>query len=625
MPKKLGEILLESGLITEAELNIALAHQKENRKKIGEIIVELKIASEMDIVQTLSSKLGIPYIDMSSAVVEPVAIELVSESLARSHSILPLSIDGKVLTIAMLDPLDFAAIDDVRFSTGLKVRPLVTTKAELLHAIDTHYSASQSIAELLVSDLSQEESSSLVEIVYDKEGVDLEALKKKSETPPIIRMVNLIISDAIKAKASDIHIEPHEKKVLIRDRVDGMLRDIMDLPKWVQGAMISRVKIMAKMDIAEKRIPQDGRVKLRVDSREVDLRVSTLPTQYGESVVLRLLETKGASIPLEKLGFSDTDAEKVVSIISKPQGVVLITGPTGSGKSSTLYGIINRIKKEFLNIITLEDPIEYEIEGVNQVMIDENVGLTFANGLRSVLRQDPNVIMVGEMRDRETAEIAMQASLTGHLVVSTMHTNDATGSVIRLIDLGIQPYLIASSLNGVIAQRLVRVICPHCKEQYTPSKDELLYIKVKDFNKTGFKFYKGKGCDKCRQTGYLGRIGVYEVFPITAGIKEMIAMKALEAEIRQAAIADGMRTIGEDALEKVKMGITTFEELGRIISLEGESASMCSFCGRVLSEEFGICPYCGNPVETHCPKCGKHRSPEWIVCPYCKTSYSNTG
>lgn len=618
MPKKLGELLVESGLISADELNLALVNQKESKKRLGEIIIDLKMASEMDIAQTLSQELGIPYIDMSKAVVDPMALDLIPEKLARKHGILPLNVEDKVITIAMLDPLDFEAHDDVRFSTGYKIKPMVTTKTELLSAIDIHYNASQSIAAILVTDLSQEKA--LVEVVHEREGVDVETLRKTSETPPVIRMVNLMISDAVKSRASDIHIEPQERRVLIRDRVDGLLRDIMELPKWVQGAIVSRVKIMARMDIAEKRMPQDGRVKLRVDKKEIDLRVSTLPTQYGEKVVIRLLDTKGAAVPMENLGFSKDDLEKVLTFVSKPQGVVLVTGPTGSGKTSTLYAAINRLKSEHLNIITLEDPIEFEIEGVNQVMINENVGLTFANGLRSVLRQDPNVIMIGEMRDHETAEIAMQASLTGHLVLSTLHTNDATSSIIRLLNLDIQPYLIASSLNGVIAQRLVRVICQHCKEQYTPSQDDLLSIRIRETEKPPFDFYRGKGCEHCKNTGYMGRTGIYEVFPITIRIREMVASRASEPQIKQAAIAEGMSTLGEDALEKIRMGVTTIDELRRVVYMEGESTSICSSCGKAISADFPICPFCGHSVSTLCPNCGRHRDPEWIVCPYCKTS-----
>jgi type IV pilus assembly protein PilB len=616
--KRLGELLVESGLISLDELNIALANQKESKKKLGEIIVDLKMASEMDIAQTLASELGIPYLEMSKAVVEPMAVGMVSEELARKHALLPLSIDGKILTVAMMDPLDFEAVDDVRFSSGYKVKPVVTTKTDLLDAIDLHYKTSESVTEILLKDLRQEKA--LVEIVHEREGVDVETLRKKSETPPIIRMVNLMIGDAVKSRASDIHIEPQERRVLIRDRIDGLLQDIMELPKWVQGAIVSRVKIMARLDIAEKRVPQDGRVKIKVDGKEIDLRVSTLPTQYGEKVVMRLLDTKGAAVPMEELGFYKDDLEKVISFISKPQGVILVTGPTGSGKTSTLYAAINRLKSERLNIITLEDPIEFEIKGVNQVMINEKVGLTFANGLRSILRQDPNIMMVGEMRDLETAEIAIQASLTGHLVLSTLHTNDATSSIIRLLDLGIKPYLIASSLNGVIAQRLVRVLCPHCKERYTPSREDLLSIRMREAERPPFDFYRGKGCEHCKKTGYIGRTGIFEVFPVTTKIREMIASRATEIQIRQTAIAEGLRTLGEDALDKIRMGVTSIEELRRVVYLEGESTSICSACGRTISADFPVCPFCGHSVSTLCPSCGRHRDPEWIVCPYCKSS-----
>ena len=618
LAKKLGELLVDAGLISADQLAKALANQKVNKKRIGEIIVDLKMASEMDIVQTLSFELGVDSLDLSTAVVDPMAIQLIPEKLARKYNLLPISVDGKVLTVAMLDPLDFEALDDIRFATGYKVKPVATTRTELIHAIDIHYSASDSIAEILVKDLSKEKSE--VEVVVEKEGSDAATLRKESETPPVIRMVNLMISDAVKSRASDLHMEPQERRLLIRNRVDGLLNNVMELPKWIQGSIVSRVKIMARMDIAEKRIPQDGRVKLRVDGKEIDLRISVLPTQYGEKVVMRLLDTKAAALPLSMLGFTAEELKKISVLISKTQGVILITGPTGSGKSSTLYGIITQLKSEHVNIITLEDPIEFEIEGVSQVMIDERVGLTFANGLRSILRQDPNVVMVGEMRDRETAEIAMQASLTGHVVLSTLHTNDSVASIVRLMNLGIQPYLIASSVNGVIAQRLVRVICPHCKEQYLPSTEDLLNIRMKDTETAPFKVYRGKGCDHCKNSGYSGRTGIYEVFPMSARIKEMIASKASEGEIRQTAIAEGMKTLGENALEKVRMGITTLEEIRRVVFMEGESASVCSSCGKVVNADFKVCAYCGHSIEALCPVCSRPRSAEWTVCPYCKTS-----
>ena len=618
LAKKLGELLVDAGLISADQLAKALAYQKANKKRIGEIIVDLKMASEMDIVQTLSFELGVDSLDLSKAVVDPMAIQLIPEKLARKFTLLPISVDGKVLTVAMLDPLDFEALDDVRFATGYKVKPVATTRTELIHAIDIHYSASDSIAEILVKDLSKAKSE--VEGVVEKESSDAATLRKESETPPVIRMVNLMISDAVKSRASDLHMEPQERRLLIRNRVDGLLNNVMELPKWIQGSIVSRVKIMARMDIAEKRTPQDGRVKLRVDGKEIDLRISVLPTQYGEKVVMRLLDTKAAALPLSELGFTAEELKKISVLISKTHGVILITGPTGSGKSSTLYGIITQLKSEHVNIITLEDPIEFEIEGVSQVMIDERVGLTFANGLRSILRQDPNVVMVGEMRDRETAEIAMQASLTGHVVLSTLHTNDSVASIVRLMNLGIQPYLIASSINGVIAQRLVRGICRNCKEQYVPSTEDLLNIRMKDTETAPFNVYRGKGCDNCKNSGYSGRTGIYEVFPMSARIKEMIASKASEGEIRQTAIAEGMKTLGENALEKVRMGITTLEEIRRVVFMEGESASVCSSCGKVVNADFKVCAYCGHSIESLCPKCSRPRSAEWIVCPYCKTS-----
>ncbi len=617
--KKLGEILVESGLITKEQLEKGLAEQKKTGKKLGEVLVESGLLTEADIAKTLSMQLGIPYIDLSTAVIEPEAIEMIPEKLAQRHLILPISTDRKVFTIAMADPLNFEALSDVRFATGKNVRPTITTPTEIQYAIERYYHLSDTLHEVI-----DRMTDGFVEVVPEKdEGPEnVEEIVRKGKAPPIIRMVNSIIFNAVKNRASDIHIEPQEKRVLVRERIDGLLRESLQLPKWVQGAITSRIKIMARMDIAEKRIPQDGRIKIRVEGREIDIRISTLPIQYGEDIVMRILDASTAVFKLDELGLMQGDYRRIVNIIERPQGTVLVTGPTGSGKSSTLYAMINHIKTDVINIITLEDPIEYELAGVNQVAINEKTGLTFAYGLRSVLRQDPDVIMVGEMRDAETANIAFQASLTGHLVLSTLHTNTAVSSVTRLVNLDIQPYLIASSLNGIVAQRLVRRLCNQCKEPYSPSREEIMKIGLNDVDLKKAAFFRAVGCDACDKTGYKGRVGIFEVLVCNQAVKELISGGATEDAILNAAREGGMRLMAEDGIAKVKEGITSMDELVRVLYVKGEQdVLICSRCNNSVRSDFITCPYCGYAIVDRCPSCGKQRETDWRYCPYCRKEF----
>ena len=622
--KKLGELLVEAGLITQEQLDATLSDEKKEKgKRLGTLLVEKGFATELDIAETIAYQLNIPFLDIHTAVIEPEAIKLVPEKLARKHVIIPLYIEKKnVIKIAMADPLNMEALDDIRFATNYQSSPMVATATDIVKAIKTHYHISVPLEDI-VGNMVKEK---FIEIIPDTEaGKDMEELLKKSETPPIIRMVDSVIIHGIESRASDIHIEPHDRTVKLRERIDGLMRDVMQLPKWVQGAVTSRIKIMSKMDIAERRVPQDGRIQVRIGSRELDMRISTLPTQYGEKVVMRILDPKSAILTLEEIGLSQYTKDRIKAIIERPQGIVLVTGPTGSGKTSTLYAMIGHIKTPEINVITLEDPIEYELEGVNQVAINEKVGLTFAYCLRSVLRQDPDVILVGEMRDQETAEIAHQASITGHLVFSTLHTTDAVSTLTRLKNIGIQPYLIASSLNGVVAQRLVRKICHSCKESYIPTDEELLKVGIRVKKGERPKLYKGNGCKECSKTGYHGRVGIFEVLIVNSKIKEMIASDESEETIRKAAIASGMLSMYDDGITKVKEGITTPEELQRVIfAKEAEIMSRaCPNCSEMIKSEFSTCPYCGYSVILHCPSCNREREAEWSHCPYCSAGFSN--
>lgn len=618
--KRIGEMLVETGLLSEEQLTRALSEQRSRRKKLGEVIVDLEMATEEEIAQALSLQLGVPMVDLTNMPVEPQAIDLIPEKVARKHLIVPIAIDQKDLQIAMADPLSFEAFEDVRFASGFTIRPAIATRTGILWAIDQHYHLGSSL-NTIVQDIAEER---LVEILPDRKEADAtetDDLRKKSEAAPIIRMVNLIVAEAVEQGASDIHVEPTRTTLIIRNRVDGLLRQSLELPKWVQGAVISRIKIMATMDIAEKRLPQDGRIGVRVGGKSLDLRVSTLPAAFGEKVVIRILDSANAAIPLEALGFPQTDLQRMEELIHRPQGILLVTGPTGSGKTTTLYAVLHKIRSVERNITTIEDPIEYEIGGINQVAVQEKIGLTFASALRSMLRQDPDVIMVGEMRDLETATIATQAALTGHLVFSTMHTNSTAATITRLRNLGIPSYLIASTVIGVVAQRLVRKICPKCRVRYEPSEKELSLLRP-GVRKNGFAYYRGEGCPACGGTGYRGRIGIYEILPMSRQIREAITADATEEDIRRLAVARSMTTLGQAALEKVQEGITTLEEVYRVVGTDEEVAAACTECGAYLASDFTGCPSCGHPVAPGCPSCGRTVSKEWKFCPYCRCAFA---
>jgi type IV pilus assembly protein PilB len=615
--KKIGNILMEAGLITESQLAAGIREQKESGARLGESLIKLSYITDIEMAQTLSTQLGIPYTDFETVVVDPMAIDIIPEKLAEKHGVIPLSIERGVLTVAMSDPLSFDAIGDMSFASDRSVAPTVSTAAEIKSAIKRYYHLAEPVHEIL-----ENISAGHVEVVTDHlldVAPDVDQAARRGGSPPIIRMVNTIIFNAVKNRASDIHIEPRAKSVFIRERVDGLLHDVMDLPKWVQGAVTSRIKVLSKMDIAEKRVPQDGRIKIRIDGRDVDLRISVLPIQFGESIVIRILDIQTAVLDMGSIGLSARDDKRVKSFIEKPQGLVLITGPTGSGKTLTLYAIVNHIKSEAINIISLEDPIEYELTGMKQVSVNEKTGLTFAYGLRSVLRQDPDVIMVGEMRDTETANIAVQASLTGHLVLSTLHTNTAVAAIMRLRDMGVESYLIASAVNGIVAQRLLRRLCDKCKVPYTPENEELARLGLDKSSIKKIRFYTGKGCHFCNKTGYRGRIGAFEVMVVDKLARELIADDATEEEILKSTLDSGMRYMSQDGIDKVKQGLTSIEEVLRVLYVKEEKGvRVCRSCSESVRLDFLNCPYCGFAIVNRCPNCSKLREPDWKYCPYCR-------
>lgn len=614
MKKRIGELLIEAGLITKEQLDMALEQQKRTKQPIGAILVNDGFCQDTDIAQTIAFQLNIKYIDIASTAVEPEALQLIPERIAAKYNIMPLYLDKTSLTVAMVDPLNLLVMDELAMLTRCHITPTVSTAREIEAAIRRHYHLSDALIDVAQGVPSAE---GMVEVVQEAETSQISDDIKKSELPPIIKLVNSIVINAINSRASDIHIEPQAKEIRLRERVDGVMSDISQFPKWIQGAVTSRIKIMAKLDITEKRVPQDGRIKVRMDEREIEFRVSTLPSQYGENIVMRILDAKSSVLGLEQIGLVGADINIIKSMVRQPHGIILVTGPTGSGKSSTLYSMINSIKSPKINIITLEDPIEYELKGITQVAINEKTGLTFAYGLRSILRQDPDVIMVGEIRDSETAGIAIQSSLTGHLVISTLHTNDTVSSITRLKDIGVPSYLTASSLNGIIAQRLARRICDSCKEQYMPSSAELNRLGIKQHNAP---FFRGSGCAKCNHTGYRGRVGLFEILSVDRAIKELIRNDASEETIRKASVERGMLQLKDDGIRKAKEGMTTVDELMRVLFVEREEdsgAAQCPNCREQLKAGALACPACGFKLKESCPACGKGIDPTWLFCPHC--------
>ena len=547
--KRLGDLLIEAGLITEEQLQSAL-QDKNKSQKLGDVLLQKGYITEQQLIEVLEFQLGIPHVSLYRYPFDSHIFNLISEETAKRNLMIPLKKEGERLYVAMADPMDFYAIDDLRLATGFQIEPAIATKDEILRAIAKHYTDEEDLEELML-DLNREESD-------EEAGLDQDS--------PVVRLVNQLLSNALTLKASDIHIDPQEKKVVVRYRVDGVLRIEKVLPKTMQSVMTARIKIMAKMDITEHRIPQDGRIKINLGYHPIDLRVSTLPTIFGEKIVLRILDLGNKLNDLNLLGFNKLNLQRFQHMISQPNGIVLITGPTGSGKSSTLYAALNQLNTEDVNIITIEDPVEFQLEGINQIQVSPNVGMTFATGLRSILRQDPNIIMVGEIRDKETVEVAIRASLTGHLVLSTIHTNDSLGTITRLVDMGVEPFLVASSLSGIMAQRLVRKVCRDCAEQQKPSRSEL-----EIFAKRGMKIEsinRGRGCTSCNMTGYKGRIALQEILVINEEIRRLIMNGEPISKLREAAIRHKTIFLMDDGLLKVKQGLTTTEEILRVAVLE---------------------------------------------------------
>ncbi len=606
MPVKLGELLLKESMVTPQQLQEALTHQKQHGGKLGKSLVSLGYVKDEDITALLSRQYGVPSINLDHFEVDPAIIKLIPAETARKYQILPLSRSGATLTIAMADPTNVFAMDDIKFMTGYNVEPVVASETSLEEATERYYGSTRSLTlkemgggygpprlgdapslkdamdgpSLTLDDMasvglhevdldSMSDAEADVETVKQEEDeIDLGNLAKSSEAAPVIKLTNVLLVDALKRGASDIHIEPYEKEFRVRFRIDGILYNVMALPMKLRDPLTSRIKIMAKLDIAEKRLPQDGRIKIKMKvedrSRDLDFRVSSLPTLWGEKIVLRLLDKSKLMLDMTKLGFEAHSLERFKHAIAKPYGIVLVTGPTGSGKTNTLYSALASLNKPDTNIMTAEDPVEFNLPGINQVQIKEQIGLNFAAALRSFLRQDPNIILVGEIRDYETAEIAVKASLTGHLVLSTLHTNDAPSTVSRLVNMGIEPFLVGTAVNLIQAQRLVRRVCANCKEEWRDVPAKALLDAGFGAEEVGtFKVFKGRGCGVCNGTGYKGRVGLYEVMETSEGIRELVMVGATAVELKRKALEEGMLTLRMSGLEKIRQGVTSLEEVLR--------------------------------------------------------------
>lgn len=612
----IGSILVKSGVISQEELERSL-QELQKGEFITDAVMRLGLSSEAKIIKALQADLNIEYIDLAETQVNNAAVKFLPKDLCERNRIVPIRIEGKQMTLVMADPSDLGKVDNIALMTGLRVTPLLASSSEIMALLKRVYGeGSRDIDESeLYSDI---EPMDEIDIVIDDEekDVNITELIGSSEVPPVIRIVNAVISEAIRFHASDIHVEAKTKYTLVRFRIDGLLHSKIKIPAELHPAIVSRLKILAKMDISERRRPQDGRITVKSGTRVVDMRVSSMPTLNGEKMVMRILDKSASIKGLNELGVLPDDLAKISMMVKKPQGVIIATGPTGSGKTTMLYSILAAMLESSKNYETIEEPVEYFLEEANQVAIREKIGLTFAQVLRATLRQDPDVILVGEMRDYETADVAFKASLTGHMVLSTLHTNSAISSITRLMDMGIKPYILASALEGIVAQRLVRRVCVSCAVPVPPDPEVMSLLKVPP-GFIGETVLQGKGCDKCNNTGYSGRSGVYEIFVMNEDFRHHISTNYREVEILEMARSCGMRTLIEDGLLKVRDGVTTLDELLRVIGPQVFYERVCIECGRNIDAKFLFCPYCGLFRKNFCRHCKISLDPDWISCPQC--------
>ncbi len=555
-PIRLGDLLVREGLITRGQLDEALTEQRNSGARLGYCLVKLGLVQETEITKMLARQYRMPAVDLSRFEVEPKIVKLIPAEVAVKNTVLPLKREGRTLTVAMADPTDVGVVDDLKFITRYDIFPVIAGEYTLRTAIERYYEQTDAQLQNILKDIEADED---LEVIEEQE--EDEASAQLVDDAPVVKLINGILTDAVKRGASDIHIEPFEHELRVRYRIDGVLQEVMTPPVKLKAALTSRVKILSSLNIAERRVPQDGRIKLKMGKRVIDFRVSTLPVLFGEKIVLRILDKENLTLDLTKFGFEPKAEKDLMAAILNPYGMVLVTGPTGCGKTTTLYSALQRINTIEVNIMTAEDPVEYNLHGINQVLVRNEIGMTFAAALKAFLRQDPNIIMVGEIRDIETGGIAIKAALTGHLVLSTLHTNDAPSTITRMIDMGIEPFNVASAVNLIIAQRLVRRICSDCKAEHQYADEELAALGVTPEETKEITFYKGEGCDTCGDTGYKGRAGLYEVMAMTAELRRLVLRGAATADLQEQAVGDGMLTLRMDGMIKIKKGVTTLEEI----------------------------------------------------------------
>lgn len=616
----LGKILVDSGVITQGKLNTALKEKRAD-EFISDTVVRLGFAAESQIIKTIQKSQGVDYVDLKEIQISENIARLFTKEYCVNNRILPIKLEGKRLTIAMADPSDIPKIDNIAMSTGFSVTQVVATSSAIMSQIEKIYGKANEY-EITAQDIDEtinyEPLEEIDVVIEDEEDINIKELINMSGVPPIIRIVNAILMEALRYHASDIHIESKTKYSIIRFRIDGILFTKVKIPSNIHAATVSRIKVLAKMDIAEHRKPQDGRITIKVGTRIVDLRISIMPTISGEKAVIRILDKNSSIKRLPELGVLDDELSKLEVITKKPQGIIISTGPTGSGKTTMLYSILYEMLKSTKNFETIEDPVEYFLEEANQIHVKESIGLSFATVLRAMLRQDPDVILVGEIRDYETADVAFKAALTGHLVLTTLHTNSAVASITRLIDIGVKPYLIASAIEGILAQRLVRKVCKYCQITIAPDDKMIKMLKIPEgtFSET----VVGKGCNRCNNSGFYGRTGLFEIFIMDDQLRHIISTNYKESEILKCAKASGMRTLLEVCIEKVKMGITTLEELVRVIGPPVVLERKCNQCKKLIDINFTYCPYCGTFREGICANCNTLLEDGWIICPLCGAS-----
>ncbi len=619
--RRLGEVLVESGALSESALMDTLATQASqpagSRQRLGEILVRKGVVSERDIALSLARVLGLQMADLTNASVSPSAARLLPRSVSERYGVLATDTAADQLTLAMSDPTDVVALDDVRLYTQVRaIKVVVATPTAIRTQLNRIWSLGESAADVAAFDEIESE------VLPDP---DDDIVNSGMDDAPVVRLINQILTDAARASASDIHLEPERNGLRIRYRVDGLLRDVMTVPRGARSALTSRIKIVSGLDIAERRRPQDGRTRLEVDGTQVDARVSTLPTMHGEKVVIRLLTRTEGVVPLGRMGLSEKHLEIFLETVVEPQGLILVTGPTGSGKTSTLYSAVTQLRTPDRNLVSLEDPVEMQLSGVNQMQVLEKAGVTFARGLRAILRQDPDVILVGEIRDQETAELALRASLTGHVVFSTLHTNDASSAVTRLVDMGVEPFLISSSLTLVVAQRLVRVPCAGCAAPYTPSPRTLEQLGMVAQDLEGYELRRGAGCELCGQTGFRGRQAIFEVMPIDARLRAVLTASPTESAIRSAARSAGCLSLRADGIAKALRGLTTLEEVIRVTQVDAVAVTRCHGCYRVLDDGMVYCPWCATAVdENTCKSCSARLEADWRHCPWCRAEVAES-